>query len=187
MWDFNGGSSGKLVETPQSFVPGEQLPWYAIRVKARHEKSTASILRDKGYIEFLPLCASTRRWSDRIQQVELPLFPGYLFCRFEFNDRLPILKTPGVVHIVGMGNRPHAVDETEIAALQTVVKSGLLLQPWPFLKVGQRVIIQDGPLRDVEGILADIRDNEHLIVSITLLHRSVAVRVERSWVRPVAA
>ena len=162
-------------------------PWYALRVKARHEKSTASILHDKGYTEFLPLCTSTRRWSDRIQRVNLPLFPGYVFCRFEFNDRLAILKTPGVVHIVGIGNRPQPVDPQEIVNLQAIVKSGLLTQPWPFLKVGEHVIIQDGPLRDVEGILTEIRSLDHLVVSITLLHRSVAVRVERSWVRPIAA
>ena len=198
--DLSLGKSGKVCRhgkvdmldhipppsTPRSLESAEQ-PWYALRVKARHEKAVAAILRDKGYREFLPLCASTRRWSDRIQRVDVPLFPGYLFCRFEVEKRLPILMTPGVVHIVGMGKRLHPVDENEITSLQALVKSGLLMQPWPFLRVGQRVVIQDGPLRDVEGILAEVRDHHHLVVSISLLHRSVAVRVERSWVRPAAA
>ena len=174
-------------EAQEALYATADYPWYALRVKARQEKSTAEILRNKGYIEFLPLYTSTQRWSDRIQKVQLPLFPGYLFCRFDFDDRLPILKTPGVVHIVGTGQLAHPVHEHEISALQAVVKSGLLTQPWPFLKVGQRVIIQDGPLRNVEGLVADIRDQRHLIVSITLLQRSVAVCIERSWIRPMAA
>jgi len=174
-------------EAQEALYATADYPWYALRVKARQEKSTAEILRNKGYIEFLPLYTSTQRWSDRIQKVQLPLFPGYLFCRFDFDDRLPILKTPGVVQIVGTGQLAHPVHEHEISALQAVVKSGLLTQPWPFLKVGQRVIIQDGPLRNVEGLVADIRDQRHLIVSITLLQRSVAVCIERSWIRPMAA
>lgn len=162
-------------------------PWYAIRVKTQREKSIADVLRDKGYAGFLPVYTSTRRWSDRIQEVELPLFPGYLFCRFDFSNRLPILTTPGVVHIVGIGKLPQPVDDQEIAALQAIVTSGLLMQPWPFIKVGQRVVIQEGPLRDVPGILTEIKGNRKLIVSITLLQRSVLVAVDRAGIRPLAA
>src|SRR6266852_9515325 len=111
---FAGGNM-MLVDPlqPRPFVVPDQHPWYAIRVKAQREKSTACIRRDKGYTEFLPLYTSTRRWSDRIQEVEMPLFPGYLFCRFDFGNRLPILKTPSVVHIVGMGKLPQPADENE--------------------------------------------------------------------------
>jgi transcription antitermination factor NusG len=161
--------------------------WYALRVSASREKSVACLLRHKGFTEFLPLYASCRRWSDRIQQVTLPLFPGYVFCRFNAHDRLPILTTPGVVHVVGIAGTPAAVDESEISALQSVVGSGFFMQPWPFLKVGQRVIIQHGPLRNVEGILTEIEGRGNLLVSITLLQRSVAVCIERTGVRPAAA
>lgn len=164
-----------------------EQPWYALRVKARHENFVAASLRNRGYVAFLPQYTSTRRWSDRIRELEQPLFPGYLFCRFEYNHRLPVLTTPGVMNVVGLGRLPHPVDDGEMAALQSVVKSGLLLQPWPFLKVGQRVTIQDGPLRNVEGIVTALRDSHQLIVSITLLQRSVAVSIERSWIRPNAA
>ncbi len=170
-----------------SFRPSEPHPWYALRVRARHESSTAAILRDRGFVEFLPQYTTTRRWSDRIRQQEQPLFPGYLFCQFDYNRRLPVLTTPGVIHIVGTGKLPRPVDEGEIRALQAVVGSGLLLQPWPFLKPGQRVTIQDGPLRNVEGTISSLDGRDRLIVSITLLQRSVAVCIERSWVRPHAA
>jgi transcription antitermination factor NusG len=162
-------------------------PWYALRVKARHEESVSSGLRERGYADFLPSYTSTRRWSDRMRKMELPLFPGYLFCRFDFGRRLPILTTPGVMHVVGMGNLPTPVDEQEISALQAVVKSGLMMQPWPFLKTGQRVAIEDGPLRNVEGIVTEMKGTHKLVLSVTLLQRSVAVNVDRAWIRPLNA
>ncbi len=164
-----------------------QHPWYVLRVRASREKSVASLLRYKGFTEFLPLYAASRRWSDRTKEVSVPLFPGYVFCRFDAEKRLPILTTPHVVHVVGMAGVPAPVDEGEVTALQRVVASGLLLQPWPFLQIGQRIIIQEGPLRHVEGILTELKGLRNLIVSITLLQRSVAVCVERAGVRPAAA
>jgi transcription antitermination factor NusG len=119
--------------------------------------------------------------------MELPLFPGYLFCRFDFNQRLPILTTPGVINVVRLGSQPQPVPQHEIAALETVVRSGMLLRPWPFLKAGQRVVIQEGPLRNVEGLLSEIKGHNQLIVSISLLQRSVAVNIERACVRPIAS
>jgi transcription antitermination factor NusG len=162
-------------------------PWYAVHVQARYEQSVASSLRSRGYRDFLPVYSCMRRWSDRVKKVELPLFPGYLFCRFDVNHRLPILTTPGVINIVGVGKLPHPVEEDEISALQIVAGSGLLLEPWPFLKTGERVRIEDGPLRNVEGMLSEIGDSGQLVVSISLLQRSVAVTIDRSWVRPVSA
>jgi len=175
-------SRGALELTnPSSII----YPWYALRVRTSHEKAVACLLRHKGFNEFLPLYASCRRWSDRIQQIDLPLFPGYVFCRFNAQDRLPILTTPGIVHVVGLGRIPEPVDEREITALQSVVESGLLMQPWPFLKVGQRVVIEQGPLRNVEGILKEAKGSRNLIISITLLQRSVSVCIERAGVRPL--
>ncbi len=161
------------------------LPWYALQVRARYEKAVAHNLRSRGYVDFLPLHICTHRWSDRIQKVELPLFPSYVFCRFDARERCSILSVPGVISIVGIGKKPQPVDEGEMTALQTVVRSGLLLQPWPFLKAGHRVVIQDGPLRNVEGVLSEVRDHDQLIVHITLLRRAVAVTIDRAWIRPL--
>ena len=160
--------------------------WYALRIRAGHEKASAHALRCRGLEEFLPVYTSVRRWSDRSKEIEMPLFPGYVFCRFDLAERVSVLTTQGVREIVGIGRDPYAVDENEINVLQTVVKSGLLRQPWPFLKVGEHVIIREGPLRNINGILAEIRGDHKLIVSITLLQRSVAVSVERAWVKPLA-
>jgi transcription antitermination factor NusG len=166
--------------------PAEKIhPWYALRIRPQHEKVVARALRNKGYEEFLPLYRYKRRWSDRFKEIESPLFPGYVFCRFDVHNRLPILVTPGVVLIVGIGKIPLPVDDDEIAALQTVVKSGLQAQPWPFLKIGQRVRIERGSLEGVEGILVAIKRPYRLVISITLLQRSVAVEIEHDWASPV--
>ena len=160
-------------------------PWYALWVRSRHEKSVAEILKGKGYETFLPMHQSRRRWSDRIQEVELPLIPGYVFCRFDAACRMPILTTPGLVQVVCMGKTPQPVDDAEMQALITAVEAGVHLQLWPFLKTGQRVSIEEGPLRSIEGILISIKGTDQLILSISMLQRSVAVAVDRRSVRPV--
>jgi transcription antitermination factor NusG len=166
-------------------MPDEAIfPWYALHVASRCEKAVASGLALRGYREFLPMYRSRRKWSDRLQDVDLPLFPGYVFCRVDISYRLPVLRIPGVVRIVGLGKTPIPVDDHEIAAVQAVVQSGLLMRPCPFLKVGQAVTIEEGPLRNVSGMLTEIRGAQELIVSISLLQRSLAVAIPRSSIRP---
>jgi len=159
-------------------------PWYALHVGSHCEKPVASGLALRGYTQFLPLYRSRRRWSDRFQDVDLPLFPGYVFCQLDINNRLPVLMIPGVVNIVGLGKRPMPVADEEIAAVQRVVASGMLARPWPFLKTGQMVLIEEGPLRGVSGIVKEIDGTTQLIVSISLLQRSLAVKFPRQAVRP---
>jgi transcription antitermination factor NusG len=160
--------------------------WYALRVRPRFEKVVASALLLKGYEGFLPLYIRRSRWSDRIKSVEFPLFSGYLFCRFDVNKRLPILVTPGVIQIVGIGKSPHPVDDCEIAALQSIVVSGLQVEPRSYLNIGQRVRIELGPLAGIEGILTSTKGSSRLVVSVTLLQRSVCVEIDESWVVPVS-
>jgi transcription antitermination factor NusG len=116
--------------------------------------------------------------------VELPLFPGYVFCRFNPADRLPILTAPGVVQIVGVGKVPAPVDDNELAAVRRILDSRLLAEPWPFLNVGERVLVAHGSLNGLEGIIVALKKNCRLVVSVTLLNRSVAVEIDRSWIRP---
>lgn len=159
-----------------------KLPWFALQVRARYEHGVADHLDGKGYELFLPLYKCRKRWSDRIKEVEAPLFPGYLFCRLNPHDRLPILKTPGVIQIVGSNRTPTAVDEHEIKAIQAMVASGIPNQPWPFLTTGDRVRIESGPLSGLEGILVEFKGNHRLVLSVTLLQRSVAVEIDSAFV-----
>jgi transcription antitermination factor NusG len=152
--------------------------WFALRVKSRSEKLVALIARNKGFQEFLPLHQCRRRWSDRFKSVELPLFPGYVFCRLNPERRLPILTIPGVLHFVGLGRIPVPIDDAEIAAIEIAVRSGLQIEQWPFLNVGQRVRVEFGPLAGVEGILVEVRKQRRIVVSVSLLQRSVGVEIE---------
>ncbi len=160
-------------------------PWFALQVRSRYENIVTAHLDGKDYEWFLPLYKSRRRWSDRFKEIERPLFPGYLFCRLNPLNRLPILTTPGVVRIVGTSKTPIPIDETEIAAIQAAVKSGLPSQPLQFLRIGQRVRMNQGPLCGLEGILLNFRGRNHLVLSVTILQRSVAVQVENAAVTSI--
>jgi transcription antitermination factor NusG len=166
-----------------SNAKADRHPWYALQVRSRYEMSAAGHLRSMGYEEFLPLYKCRKRWSDRIKEVQAPLFPGYLFCQCDPQDRLPILKTPGVIRIVGYNRQPIPVDEDEIKSIQTLVTSGIPNQPWPFLRVGEKVRIEAGPLRSLEGVLVEFKGKRRLILSVSLLQRSVAVEMDAAFVR----
>jgi transcription antitermination factor NusG len=164
----------------------EDKPWYALNVRSRYERTVAQFLEGYGYVSFLPMYKVRRLWSDRIKEVDAPLFPGYLFCRFDINNRLPILMIPGVQQIVGGTKIPTPIDPGEVSALQTVVQAGAAREPWPFLQVGDRLRIEHGSLAGVEGILLQAKGRHRLILSVTLLQRSVSVDIDSAWVRVVA-
>ncbi|MGP8246918.1 MAG: transcription termination/antitermination protein NusG [Bryobacteraceae bacterium] len=167
-------------------LPGGNRCWYAIRTQSKFENLVSTALRGKGYQEFLPLYHSRRRWSDRIKELDLPLFPGYVFCRFDVRERLlPILTTPGVVSILGAGKTPVPVSDDEIAAVQAIVRSGLPARPWPCLTFGSRVLIEYGPLAGLEGFALRVDKVFRLVVSVQLLQRAVAVEIDRDCVRPI--
>jgi transcription antitermination factor NusG len=159
--------------------------WYAIQVRSRFEGQISTVLRSKGYEEFLPTYRCRRRWSDREKELDLPLFPGYLFSRFDARERLSILKSPGVIGIVGLGKTPIPISDEEIEAIQAIVRSGLPAEPWTHLTVGSRVFIEAGPLAGLEGIVVNVDKKFRLVVSVRLLQRSIGVEIERSWVRPI--
>lgn len=159
--------------------------WYAVRVKSRCEKIVSNILKNKGFQDFLPVYQSRQRWSDRVKSVEFPLFPGYVFCRMNAQHRLPVLTIPGVLHLVGIGKVPVPIDASEIEAIQSAVQSGLATEPWPYLEVGQRIRLQGGPLAGLEGILVGADKQNRIVVSVSLLKRSVAVTIECHWAKPL--
>lgn len=161
-----------------------QESWFALHVRSRHDKLVAASLQARGMESFLPLYRSRRRWSDRTRVLDLPLFPGYVFCRFYPELLLPVVTTPGVVQIVGAGKQPQPIADEEIAAIQRMLHSGNEVEPWPYLKAGQKVRILDGPLFGIEGILVEVKNQRRLIVSVHLLQRSVAVEVDRDCIGP---
>jgi transcription antitermination factor NusG len=164
---------------------GEPLPWFAVMVRPGHEKFASRALSNRGYEEFMPLYRTRRRWSDRIKEVQLALFPGYLFCRFDPQNRLPILTAPGVFGIISFSGIPHPIDDAEVSRVKALVRDGKNPQPWPYLKAGQRVLIGSGPLTGVEGILIHFKNEYRLVASVTLLQRSVSVEIDADCVTPI--
>jgi transcription antitermination factor NusG len=159
--------------------------WYALHVKPRFEKYVAGQLQQKGFDTLFPTYSSRRKWSDRTKTISLPLFPGYIFCSFNINARLPVVITPGVMAVLGVGKTPTPVAESEIAAVRHVLASGASAEPCSYLPVGTRVRIESGPLQGLEGFVVKVKGSERLVISISLLMRSIAVDVNRHCVSPV--
>jgi len=159
--------------------------WYALQVRTRWESSTSVLLVGKGYNTMVPTYKIKKSWSGRVKHANIPLFPGYVFCQFDVHDRLPVLVTPGVISVVGRGKMPVPVEEAEIAAIQTVMSSGYQAEPWPYLEIGQKVRIEHESLRGLEGILIHFKGNDRIVLSVSLLRRSVALEIDRSSVTPV--
>lgn len=165
----------------------DPLHWYAVRVKHQHERVVAQALTGRGVETFLPLYRSRRQWSDRIKVVEFPLFAGYVFARFELPEKLRVITVPSVHYIVGFDGKPAPVRDEEIAYLQTMMRSGAPVEPWPYLREGQRVRVERGPLQGVEGILLRFKGTWRVVVGVELLQRAVAAELDRDTVRPLAA
>lgn len=159
------------------------VPWFALRVRSNFEHHSCNALTIRGLETFLPSFKARRRWSDRVKVIDQPLFPGYVFCRFGPHERVNVLRAPGVVHVVSSGNEPLPVDEFELNHIRTVVMAELAANPHPFLRIGQRVRIDRGPLTGAEGIFTAHKGKSSVVLSISLLQRSIAVEVDADWVR----
>jgi transcription antitermination factor NusG len=165
----------------------ERAQWYAIRTRSRHEKMVADQL-DKQRIEnFLPLVKQSRQWSDRVKEIELPLFSGYTFVRVMLSspDRLRVLQTHGVAGFVGINCVGTAIPENQIQDIRTLLASKLPFEEQPFLRVGQRVRIRGGALDGVEGILSAQNDDRSLVISLEPIQRSLSVRIQGYAVEPI--
>jgi transcription antitermination factor NusG len=159
--------------------------WYAVYANVRHEKRVKEYLNGRMVECYLPSYRSVRRWQDRRKEVELPLFPGYLFVRIGLRFRLQVLTAPGVVHIVSFDGKPAPICEDEIEALRQALSRGINWEPHPYLKVGRRVRVRSGPLCGVEGTLVRRKEGYRLIISIELIMRSVATEVDEADVEPI--
>jgi transcription antitermination factor NusG len=163
----------------------EHSCWYALEVVTRKESQVAQAVADKGYECFLPLFHVRKTWSDRVKVTPIPLFRGYVFSRFDARFKLPILVTPGVRDIVSIGRIAAPIPDSEIEAIQAVVRGGLMLEPCEGLHEGDPVIVTVGPLCGVEGKFLRYRGRDRLMLSISLIQRSVAVEIDRLCVKPL--
>ncbi len=162
------------------------MPWFAVRTSARWELKASSELSLRGVEIYLPLCRSKRNWSDRIKVIDQPVFPGYLFARFQPHERIRILEAPGVKQVVAIGSMPAPLADSEIENLKLLVAANTLLMPWPYLHAGQRVRIERGPLAGVEGfVVRAAQESLRIVVSVDLLQRAVATEIDRDCLAPL--
>ena len=162
------------------------LKWFALRVRSRFEKLAARDLTNRGY-EVFPASAPQRRvWVDRIRTVETPMFPGYTFARFAPSHGPQVLNAVGIVSIVGFGTRYCSVEDAEIEALRIVLRSGVEVLRQPMVPLGTQVRVRCGPLRGLEGVLVQVKNQHRLVVSVKLLHRSVAVEIDDYMIEPLS-
>jgi transcription termination/antitermination protein NusG len=154
--------------------------WYAIRTRSRHEKMVSEQLEQQGIETFLPLVKRTHKWSDRIKEVELPLFGGYNFVRVVFSspERLRVLQAHGVVGFVGIQGVGTAIPESQIQDIRTLLASKVPFEEHPFLRVGQRVRIRGGCLDGVEGVLAAQNGNQSLMIALEPIQRSLSICIQ---------
>jgi transcription antitermination factor NusG len=160
-------------------------PWFALQTKPRNEKQVERLLTHKGYECCLPMYRQKRRWSDRVIEVELPLFPMYVFCRFNSSAIGKAISTPGVTRIVGFGGQPAEVGVEEMEVLQLLSQSRLLREPWAYIPNGTLVQVETGPLTGAQGIFCFDEDRRRLVISVTLLQRSVAIHLDESTILTV--
>lgn len=159
--------------------------WYAAYTCANHEKKAAAEISRRGVESFLPVYQTIRRWSDRSVERETPLFPGYVFVHLALRDRLKVLEVPGVVRLVGFGGLPTALPDNEMKTLRAGLKEGLRAEPHPYLNVGRRVRLKDGPFSGLQGILLRRRGRLRVVISIELIQRALVVDADAADVEAI--
>jgi transcription antitermination factor NusG len=185
-------SAGLLAEGPgvaiEPLTSLDEIRWYAVRTRSRHEKIATEQLDKRGIETFLPLVNHLHQWSDRKKEVDVPLFSGYCFVRLNYTageQRLTVLQTHGVVSFVGVQRTGVPIPDAQIDDLRTVLSNKIQVKEHSFLRIGQRVRVRGGALNGVEGILASQSKERSLVISIESIQRSVSLRVEGYDVEPV--
>lgn len=174
-----------LASAHTAAVAPETTNWYAIKVRTRAESTVSDLLRIRGLNPYCPMQKERRRYSDRMKVVETAVFPGYLFCRFDANKKLPIISTPGVEYIVSVAGAPVAIPQREMENIRRAIEAGACAAP--YFKEGQRVRVTHGPLSGVEGIVAREAGCDRLVISIELLSRSVSLHIDSDLMCPLSA
>lgn len=155
-------------------------PWYVLYTCPRHEKRVATQIERRNFSCFLPVYRSVRRWKDRRKELELALFPGYVFVRMSLENKLRVLELPGVVRLVSFNGQPASISASEIETLQNRLSGALKVEPHPYLRTGRRVRVRSGAMQGLEGIIVRRKDRCRVVFSIDLIQRSVAVEVDEA-------
>lgn len=174
------GTSAVEITNRTAVLPVESLEtfWFALYTAPRHEKMIAEQIQRRGITCFLPLYKSMRRWKDRRKELDMVLFPGYVFLQIAPQNRLQVLQLPGAVRLVSFNGQPTPLRGDEIDTLRHHLSAQGKIEPHPYLRVGRRVRVHSGPFQGLEGIIQRTKDRCRVIFSIDLIMRSIAVEVD---------
>lgn len=161
-----------------SSVDSDQPRWYAVYTHSRHEKRVAEQLYRLNIVAYLPLYTTTHRWNNRRAQVELPLFPGYVFVQTPLAERLRVLQIPSVAYFVSLKGVPVPLADDELNSIRDCLSRKMNAEPWEYLQPGSRVRVIAGPLSGLEGVILRQNGSTRFVVSIDLIMRSMAINVE---------
>ena len=161
------------------------LRWFAVQTRHHHEKRIAERLQQVEIETFLPVHRSVHRWKNGVNaELELPLFPCYLFTRIKEAQRLRLIQQPGVIGIAASNTSPTPIGDDEISRLRLVAEQ-VKAQPHPYLAVGERVRIIAGPLAGMEGILTRKKHELRVVISIEIIMRSITVEISEFEIEPI--
>jgi transcription antitermination factor NusG len=163
--------------------------WFALQVQGNREKAVGYLLGLKGYERLVPLYQVSSRWSDRVKTLEKPLFPGYVFCRYDPTIGSDVVTTPGVMRVLGARGHALPVSDAEIAAIQATSRSGITVEPYAYpaadFSIRERVSITSGPFSGLEGIVVRTKSSQRLVVSIETIRRSFITELDAAWLLPI--
>jgi transcription antitermination factor NusG len=172
----------RVFELPAPYL---EERWYAAYTSPNHEKCVAVELEARTVEHFLPLYTSVRRWKDRRVQLDMPLFPGYVFVRLALRDKLRVLQIPSIVRLVGFNGQPAALPDEEMKILRSGLAEQLRAEPHPYLTAGRRVRVKSGPLAGLEGILVRRKGKSRFVLSLEAMMRSIIADLDEADLEPV--
>jgi transcription antitermination factor NusG len=179
--------AGHSMEMPYLATASAAARWYALHTRSNFEARIAGDLAGKGFTTYLPAFDEIHRWKDRKKAVSVPVFPGYVFAQFPDlpAERLAVLKTRGLVRILGFGSGIEPVRDDEIARLQQMLNAQVPCSVHPFIREGDLVRVKRGVLKGLEGYLIRIKSQSRLVISVTLISQSVATEIDSNNIEPV--
>src|SRR5687768_11739103 len=150
--------------------------WYVLRTRSRQEKILSQDLSAKNVAHFLPLITCTKYYGGRRARVEVPLFPGYLFLRGSLDDAYAVDRSGRVAQIILVPNQRRLDDE--LRNIHVALSSNAVLSPYPYLAVGVRVEVREGPFRGLRGVIEDHASKQRLILQVETLGQAVSVEID---------
>ena len=157
--------------------------WMAVYTKPRHEKMTYKYLCEKKIKTYLPLIKVKRKWSDRYQWIEKPMFTSYIFVCAEKNESLNIVHTYGVHHVIKIGSKIVPIRGSEIEGIRNMIEGGFNPEPTDYFVVGDEVQIIGGPLKGMIGLVSQIKGQDYFILKIDAIQHAIQCQIERRWLK----